>query len=52
MTTIKAVENITLDGVMQSPEEWAPPYRDEVLAQAMGQDMAGEGGPAARPGHL
>lgn len=44
MTTIKAVESVTLDGVMQSPEEWAQPYRDEVQAQAMAQDMAGGGG--------
>lgn len=45
MATIKAVENVTLDGVMESPESWAPPYQDEVLGQRMGQDMA-------RPGAL
>ena len=45
MAVIKAVENVTLDGVMQNPESWAPPYQDEVLGQAMAQDMA-------RPGAL
>jgi dihydrofolate reductase len=44
MTTIKAVENITLDGVMDAPESWAGPYQDEVLGKAMAQDMARPGG--------
>lgn len=39
MTRIRAIENITLDGVIQEPEEWAPPYQDEVLGRAMAQDM-------------
>ena len=44
MTTIKAVENVTLDGVMEAPEDWSPPYQDEVLAQVMARDMARGGG--------
>ncbi len=44
MAQIKAVENLTLDGVMEEPETWAPPYQDDVLAQAMAQDMAKGGG--------
>jgi dihydrofolate reductase len=44
MATIKAVENVTLDGVMESPESWAGPYQDEVLGQAMARDMARPGG--------
>jgi hypothetical protein len=44
MAIIKAVENVTLDGVMESPESWAGPYQDEVLGQAMAQDMARPGG--------
>jgi dihydrofolate reductase len=44
MATIRAVENVTLDGVMESPERWAGPYQDEVLRQRMGQDMARPGG--------
>jgi dihydrofolate reductase len=41
---IKAVENVTLDGVMEAPESWAGPYQDEVLGRAMAQDMARPGG--------
>jgi dihydrofolate reductase len=57
MTRITAVENITLDGVMQAPGApdedtrggfahggWALPYNDEVQAQIMGRGMAGGGG--------
>ena len=44
MAAIKAVENVTLDGVMESPESWAGPYQDEVLGRAMAQDMARPGG--------
>ena len=44
MAVIKAVENVTLDGVMEAPESWAGPYQDEVLGQAMAQDMARPGG--------
>jgi dihydrofolate reductase len=45
MPIIRAVENVTLDGVMENPESWAPPYQDAVLGERMGQDMA-------RPGAL
>ncbi len=44
MATIRAVENITLDGVMQEPDSWSEPYQDDVLAKTMGQDMARGGG--------
>ena len=44
MAVIKAVENLTLDGVMEAPESWAGPYQDEVLGQRMAQDMALPGG--------
>lgn len=44
MTKIRAVENISLDGVMQEPDGWAEPYQDEVLAKTMGEDMARGGG--------
>jgi dihydrofolate reductase len=53
---IVAVENVTLDGVMQAPGRadedtrdgfahggWAVPYNDEVMARAMGERMATEG---------
>ena len=57
MTRITAVENVTLDGVMQAPGApdedtrggfahggWALPYNDEVQAEIMGRGMAREGG--------
>jgi dihydrofolate reductase len=53
---IVAVENVTLDGVMQAPGRpdedtrdgfahggWAVPYNDEVMGRAMGERMATEG---------
>jgi dihydrofolate reductase len=56
MRELVAVENITLDGVMQAPGRpdedvrggfehggWATPYSDEVMARAMGERM-GPGG--------
>lgn len=60
MGRITAIENITLDGVVQgpaSPEEdtrggftqggWSPPYGDEVLASYMGVGMADSSAGAA-----
>jgi len=44
MAVIKAVENLTLDGVMENPEDWSPPYQDDVLGRRMAQDMAQPGG--------
>jgi dihydrofolate reductase len=35
---LTVVNNVSLDGVMESPEEWAAPYMDEVL---MGRAQAG-----------
>jgi dihydrofolate reductase len=56
MGSVVAVENVTLDGVMQAPggaEEdlrgdfahggWARPYADRVLAEVMGRSMGKEG---------
>ena len=56
MSKVVAVENLTLDGVMQAPGRadedtrggfehggWAAPYSDEVMARKMGEGMAGTG---------
>jgi len=56
MTRITAIENVSLDGVMQAPgapEEdtrggfthggWAHPYNDEVSMRVAGEGMAAEG---------
>lgn len=56
MTKITAIENVTLDGVVQapgSPEEdtrggfahggWAQPYNDEISMRIAGEGMASEG---------
>lgn len=56
MTKIIAIENVTLDGVMQapaSPDEdprggfghggWGQPYNDEVSMRIAGEGMAAEG---------
>jgi len=40
---ITVVNNVTLDGVMENPEEWAAPYTDEVLMQRAQQGMARTG---------
>ena len=53
MSRLRVVNNVTLDGVMQSPGHpdedrrggfehggWAPPYTDEVMGEVMGQGMA------------
>ena len=56
MRKVVAVENVSLDGVMQAPGRpdedlrggfehggWAEPYPDAVMGQAMGQGMANAG---------
>ena len=56
MRKLVAVENVSLDGVMQAPGRpdedlyggfehggWAKPYPDAVMGQAMGQGMANAG---------
>jgi dihydrofolate reductase len=40
---ITVVNHVTLDGVMESPEEWAAPYADEVLMQRAQAGMARSG---------
>jgi dihydrofolate reductase len=37
---LTVVNNVTLDGIMESPEEWAAPYADEVLMQRAQEGMA------------
>jgi hypothetical protein len=31
---------ITLDGVVEAPEQWNPPYYDEELSQAVSRELA------------
>ena len=65
MRKIIVANNLTLDGVMQSPggpdEDpsngfthggWAAPRVDDVLVGKMGESMAHERRPAVRPSHL
>ena len=40
---IRVVNNVSLDGVMEAPEEWAAPYADDVLMQRAQQGMARPG---------
>jgi dihydrofolate reductase len=40
---ITVVNSVTLDGVMEAPEEWARPYADEVLMQRAREGMARPG---------
>jgi dihydrofolate reductase len=40
---LRVVNNVSLDGVMEAPEEWAAPYTDEVLMQRAQQGMARSG---------
>jgi hypothetical protein len=44
MSQLVITNNITLDGVMESPKSWAPPYADEVMAGV----MVPEGSPFAK----
>jgi dihydrofolate reductase len=43
MRKLTVVNNVTLDGVMENPEEWAAPYGDEVLMQRAQEGMARTG---------
>jgi dihydrofolate reductase len=43
MSDLVITNNITLDGVMESPERWAPPYADHVMAEYMARDAEREG---------
>jgi dihydrofolate reductase len=43
MSTITAGMFITVDGVIEAPERWNPPYYDEELNQAVMPHLAGAG---------
>ncbi len=34
MRKVVAVELVSLDGVMESPEDWAPPYSNDEMEEA------------------
>ena len=40
MRKVVAVELVSLDGVMESPEEWAPPYSNDEMEEANAAGMA------------
>ena len=40
MRKVVAVELVSLDGVMESPEEWAPPYSNDEMEGANAAGMA------------
>jgi dihydrofolate reductase len=43
MTTITVTNHLTLDGVMESPEDWAAPYQDDVMGAKLGEGMQRHG---------
>lgn len=43
MRKLSALELISLDGVMESPEEWAPPYSNDEMEEANAAGMAASG---------
>jgi dihydrofolate reductase len=40
MRRVCAWELVSLDGIMESPEEWAFPYSDAEMGEASASDMA------------
>jgi dihydrofolate reductase len=40
MRKVVAVELVSLDGVMESPEDWAPPYSNDEMEEANAAGMA------------
>ena len=40
MRKVVAVELVSMDGVMESPEEWAPPYSNDEMEEANASGMA------------
>jgi hypothetical protein len=40
MRKLGALELVSVDGVMESPEEWAPPYSNDEMEEANAAGMA------------
>jgi dihydrofolate reductase len=43
MTKITVTNHLTLDGVMENPEDWATPYQDDVMGAKLGEGMQRHG---------
>jgi dihydrofolate reductase len=43
MTKITVTNHLSLDGVMELPENWAPPRQDDVMNAKLGEGMARHG---------
>lgn len=43
MTTITVTNHLSLDGVMQAPEDWASANQDDVMSAKLGEGMARHG---------
>jgi len=43
MTTITVTNHLSLDGVMESPEDWAAANQDDVMSAKLGEGMARHG---------
>ena len=43
MTKITVTNHLTLDGVMEYPEDWATPYQDDVMRAKLGEGMQRHG---------
>jgi dihydrofolate reductase len=43
MTKITVTNHLTLDGVMESPEDWASRYQDDVMGAKLGEGMQRHG---------
>ncbi len=52
MRKINAGLFISLDGVVEAPDQWTGPYYNDEVGQAVGGLMAQNDNPAAGPGDL